>query len=120
MGEITVGEFRQKIINRLYLEKFRHKNEFNYEELIRETMFISNRISKENKLEDVWARLCGRRLFLFYRPTNRIVCEIGIDGTNVLLVNLKGLVPDSLTMNTIIARTKELGARKKKGLHGRR
>ena len=102
MENLSIEQFRHKILLRLLFRKARFNKEMSHQELLFSTMIIANKILREENIENVSARQRGQRLFLFYRPTHKIICEIGLDGYNILLINLKGVIPNYFKLQEII------------------
>lgn len=127
MDNLTIEQFKHKILLRILSLKFlKEENKFNYQKLLKRLVYSANEILKEQKLDNLWFRFRGERIFLFYIPTNRIVFEVIIDGNlengrisipDINFINLKGTLKNSLTLNEIIADIEKLG---KKGKHGKR
>ena len=124
MGNLTTEEFRHKILLRIFFGRMaKLQNKFDTWQLQKQVAYISNQILREENIEDVWVRRCNQRTFFVYKPFNRIICQISIDGEkdgkfisnpNIVLSNLKGPIKDSLTINELIENTKALGKRKGK------
>lgn len=126
MSNLSVEEFRHKILLKLYFRKLSARalrDGAVQEELVSNTAFAANELLRDTGFDDVWARKRGSRIFLFYEPLHRIICEVGIDATkdnkglyhapNIQLVNLHGIVPNSKTLQGIIDDTAKLGMRRK-------
>lgn len=126
---MTIQEFRNRILLKVLLDKTTIRgiaqSTFDYDQLAKATMYATNEILKET-YTDVWAKQRGKRIFIFYAPLKRIVCEIGlvtdkkldkVQKPNILLVNLKGIIPDYRTLQGIIDDTKKLGVRNGKRSH---
>ena len=123
MGDISLEQFRNKILLRLLINKLGCRNEVYYEEAVSNLMYATNEILKELHIRNVWARRRGKRIYLFHELSRRIICEVGLDceihdhkanKINVILVNLKGILPDNFTLTKIIDDTAKLGVRKKR------
>ena len=127
MDNLTIEQFKHKILLRiLWLRFLKEENKFNYQKLLKRLVYSANEILKEQKLDNLWFRFRGERIFLFYIPTNRIVFEVIIDGNledgrisipDINFIDLKGTLKKSLTLNEIIADMEKKG---KKGKYGKR
>lgn len=115
--ETTISEFRSKILSRLLCEKLVKNQVNNYDLLVLNAIFCANEILHELGIIDVSVRKRNKRAFMFHKPTKRIICELGVStepnlhNPEVWVINLRGVVPDSRTLEGIIADVAKLGRR---------
>ena len=123
MGNLTIEQFRHKILIKLLCRKANLVNQFDYQKLLKQVAYFANDILRSEGITDAWAKLCRERIFIIYRPTQRIVCELKLTGEraenliskpDVVLFNLRGKIEESLTIEKIIADTVALGERRRK------
>lgn len=118
----AVEEICHQILLRLYFGKANGRFEQRF--LRGKISFICNQILHEIGEDDVCSYLRGQKVFIFYKPTNRIVCEIVaegdktpderyVDNPTVYLANLRGRIDGSVALNKLVSDVKKLGERKK-------
>ena len=118
----TVEELCHQILLRLYFGKSNGRFEQRF--LRGKVSFICNQILSEDGEMEICSHLRGQKIFIFYKPTNRIVCEIVaegdetsdvnyIDNPTVYLTNLKGRIDGTVALSKLISDVKKLGERKK-------
>ena len=84
MKNITLRELEVLTTTRVVCDRFvTHKKQFitkyRYLEALEQAMYALDDILVERKLNRLfWARVRGKRLFLFYLPLNRIAIEAGV------------------------------------------
>lgn len=86
----TISEFEMMTTHRM-LERARRQEHYDYTGLLARAVFHANAILAEIGLSgDLWIRQRGRRALVFYQG-GRVVGEVGLNGTKVVILNRTGL-----------------------------
>ena len=121
----SIKELNIAITTRLLLDKLSRRGEirsaFQLEELAANTTYATNELLKDMGCVGVWARKRGTRVYVMHEQCHRIICEVAIladkdsDGLyhnpKVALVNLRGIIPDSVSFASLIEAVANLGVR---------
>ncbi|RYC74370.1 hypothetical protein [Candidatus Nanosyncoccus alces] len=84
MKNISLRELETLTTTRVVCDRFatrkgRYITKYRYLEVLEQTMYALDDILVDRGLnKDFWARVRGKRLYLFYLPLNRIAIEVGI------------------------------------------
>ena len=85
MKNVSLSELESLVTERVICERLinprtaQYRCQFKYSEALKQTTFALDDILVERGLnKDFWARIRGKRLYLFYLPLNRIAIEVGI------------------------------------------
>ena len=79
LRELEVLTTTRVVCDRLVSRRKQYVTEYRYLEALEQAMYALDDILVERGLnKDFWARVRGKRLYLFYLPLNRIAIEAGI------------------------------------------
>lgn len=122
---ITAREFACRTTTRLLLDKLSHgaiREEFYYEELLSNAIFAANEVLRDIGCEELWVRKRGDRAYMMYSSYHRILCEVGVAADKqpngmyrrpqIVLVNLRGIIPEGKTLQTLMDAIASRGIRK--------
>ena len=115
---LTVNQFEQILAARVLLGKMSRQNYTHpsYELLFSNVFYTLNEILRDYGFgKTAWAIRRGRRLYLLHPQTRRIICEIGViaePAAEFRVVTLRGLVPATETLESLIQATADRGARR--------
>lgn len=121
----SIKEINIALTTRLLLDKLCKysdtRDSFSKEELVSKTAYAANEMLRDMGCSEIWARKRGSRVFLMHETYHRIVCEVGIladEDANglyrqpkIVLVNLRGVIPDNATFASLIEAVANLGVR---------
>lgn len=85
MKNISLSELESLITERVLCDRLinprtgQYRYQFKYSEALKQTSFATGDILIDQGLnKDFWARIRGKRIYLFYLPLNRIALEVGV------------------------------------------
>lgn len=114
---LTVKEFEQILTQRVLLDKIpRNDSRPYYRTLYANAFYATNEILRDYGLSDLaWAIRRGNRLYLLHPQAKRIICEVGViaePNAEFRIVTLKGLVPATETLESLIQAAANRGIRR--------
>lgn len=114
---LTIKEFEQILTQRVLLDKVARNSDRPYYRVLYSNAFYAvNEIMRDYGLNDfAWAIRRGSRLYLLHPQTKRIICEIGViaePAAEFRVVTLKGLVPATETLESLIQAAANRGIRR--------
>ncbi|MBQ3296954.1 hypothetical protein IJH01_02415, partial [Candidatus Saccharibacteria bacterium] len=79
LRELEILTTTRVVCNRFVTHKKKYITKYRYLEVLEQATYALDDILVERGLnKDFWARVRGKRLYLFYLPLNRIAIEAGI------------------------------------------
>ena len=114
---LTINEFEQILTQRVLLDKIaRGSSRPVYRMLYSNAFYATNEILRDYGLGELaWAIRRRDRLYLLHPHNKRIICEIGVIAdpyAEFRIVTLKGLVPATETLESLIQAAANRGSRR--------
>lgn len=83
MRNITVQEFQATVTTRVLLDRLVDqgvlRTKFRYDDALSQSIYACNDVFTAIGINsELWARIRGKRAYVFHEPTNRIAAELGV------------------------------------------